>query len=260
MPPTPCRLLIDPPAAGAWNMAVDEVLLEWSGRTGTCGLRFYAWDEPTLSLGYFQAYDDRAGHAASRACPVVRRATGGGAILHDRELTYSLVVPRAHPLGAERVALYRAVHDALVALLARGGVAARLCQSPREPDGRREPFLCFQRRSPGDVVAGGFKIAGSAQRRSRDAVLQHGSVLLDRSPAAPEIEAPTEMAQVAADPAGLIEVWLPHLAAGLGVEWHRGPLSHSERDQAEALVRTKYGCEDWTRNRGRGEPKPHRVT
>ncbi len=241
-------------------MAVDEVLLEWSGRTGACGFRFYAWDEPTLSLGYFQAYDERAGHAPSRACPVVRRATGGGAILHDRELTYSLVVPRAHPLGAERLALYRAVHRALIELLALRGVAAGLAQSPCEPGDRREPFLCFQRRAPGDVVARGLKIAGSAQRRSRDAVLQHGSVLLGRSSAAPEIEALGDLAQVAADPAKLVEAWLPHLAAGLGVEWHREPLSPWERNRAEALVRSKYGCEDWTRNRGRGEPKALPVT
>ncbi|NIL97050.1 MAG: lipoate--protein ligase family protein, partial [Planctomycetales bacterium] len=68
-------------------MAVDEVLLEWSAEEGCCCWRFYGWREPTLSLGYFQQYGQRWQHAASRDCPAVRRLTGGGAILHDRELT-----------------------------------------------------------------------------------------------------------------------------------------------------------------------------
>src|SRR5581483_5910324 len=83
-----CRLLIDPPAAGAWNMSVDEMLLERTSAEGGFQLRFYQWNEPTLSLGYFQAVQDRAGHEASRGCALVRRLSGGGAILHDRELTH----------------------------------------------------------------------------------------------------------------------------------------------------------------------------
>ena len=97
--PRECRLLIDPPGAGAWNMAVDEVLLEWSAEQGGCCWRLYRWQEPTLSLGYFQPYDERRRHPASRDCPAVRRLSGGGAILHDAELTYSLVVPSGHPLA-----------------------------------------------------------------------------------------------------------------------------------------------------------------
>ncbi len=98
------RLLIDPPAPGAWNMAVDEVLLDWSAQSGGYAWRFYRWDEPTLSLGYFQPYEDRQRHPPSRACPAVRRATGGGAILHDAELTYSLAVPAGSPLANRRQA------------------------------------------------------------------------------------------------------------------------------------------------------------
>ena len=119
-----CRLLIDPPGAGAWNMAVDEMLLEWSAAQGGCCLRLYRWQEATLSLGYFQEYQDRGGHGPSRNCPVVRRLTGGGAIVHDAELTYSLVVPAGHPLAARRDALYQAAHGALVETLAALGIAA----------------------------------------------------------------------------------------------------------------------------------------
>src|SRR5262245_57717493 len=95
------RLLSDPPAPGAWNMAVDEVLLTAAAASGQATLRFYTWNEPTLSLGYFQAAADRQQHAASLACTLVRRASGGGAILHDRELTYSVALPLA---GANRSA------------------------------------------------------------------------------------------------------------------------------------------------------------
>ena len=90
-----CRLFIDPPAPGSWNMALDETLLESAADGGESSLRFYGWSQPTLSLGYFQPYDDRCQHAASRNCPAVRRASGGGAILHDREITYSFALPRA---------------------------------------------------------------------------------------------------------------------------------------------------------------------
>src|SRR6185295_18138238 len=100
------RLLIDPPGGGAWNMAVDEALLETAATTGQATLRFYQWQEPTLSLGYFQSVADRQQHAASLDCPVVRRASGGGAILPDRELTYSVALPQ--PVASS--ALYDACH------------------------------------------------------------------------------------------------------------------------------------------------------
>src|SRR6185369_7453569 len=98
----------------SWNMAVDEVLLLDAAENGTAALRFYSWSEPTLSLGYFQRYSDREQHAASRACAIVRRQTGGGAILHDRELTYSLVLPEPHPFAKRSPQLYTTVHQAII--------------------------------------------------------------------------------------------------------------------------------------------------
>ena len=195
--PTDCRLLVDPPAPGPWNMALDEVLWQEAAERGRCTWRFYGWSEPTLSLGYFQPYDDRCRHRASSTAAIVRRISGGGAILHDAELTYSFVLPANHPLAARRLLLYRAVHTALVEALAEFDAIAVLCdgegpssvsKSPdsgfaeRSSPNEQQPFLCFQRRSEGDVLLGAAKIAGSAQRRSRGAVLQHGSVLLRRSP------------------------------------------------------------------------------
>src|SRR5262245_54691837 len=83
-----CRLIVDGAAGGPWNMAVDETLLESAAASGAASLRFYGWSEPTLSLGYFQRAAARQTHATSLGCPMVRRPSGGGAILHDWELTY----------------------------------------------------------------------------------------------------------------------------------------------------------------------------
>src|SRR5688572_19512152 len=89
------RIVFDPPASGPWNMAVDEALLHSTAEGGQATLRFYTWEEPTLSLGHFQTLAEREQHQASLACPLVRRASGGGAILHDIELTYSICLPQA---------------------------------------------------------------------------------------------------------------------------------------------------------------------
>ena len=248
---TDCRLLIDPPAPGAWNMAVDEVLLDWSAETGGCAWRFYRWSEPTLSLGYFQCYDDRQSHAASRNCAVVRRASGGGAILHDAELTYSIVVPLAHPLAGRRRALYDAVHTTLIEVLEQCGVTATLCRVDERAIRSPQPFLCFQRRAEGDVLVGGAKVAGSAQRRNHGAVLQHGSVLLRRSAAAPELEGLDGLAPRAVNEGDLLDQWADKLAQQLSLAWQPKPLNENERARAAALVRDKYGSEGWLRRKGR---------
>ena len=250
-PPTPCRLLIDPPASGPWNMATDEWLMEWSAVTGGCGWRMYAWQEPTLSLGYFQAYEDRRGHATSLGCPVVRRMSGGGAIVHDAELTYSFAIPQRHPLTLRRRALYCAVHNSLIEALSRHGIRACLCERPDTTPPWGLPFLCFLRRAPGDVLLGSDKIAGSAQRRSAGAVLQHGSVLLARSPAAPEIEGLQELTKRPLGQSLVQETWLEALCSRLGLNWYEQPLSRSERGRVAQLVDAKYATEAWTLRRRR---------
>ena len=244
-----CRLFIDPPASGAWNMAIDETLLESAAGGGGFSLRFYRWQQPTISLGYFQQYDDRWQHAASRNCPAVRRATGGGAILHDREITYSFVVPHGHHCALKHIMLYESMHAVLIEALAGYGINASLCRGEgRQPD-RKEPFLCFQRRSPGDVLFSTVKIAGSAQRRRRGAVLQHGSLLLARSPAAPELPGLAEAATIDLSFDQFVQTWLSKLAEAYSMQLQSGILSDSERHQAEDLARDKYDSTDWTRNR-----------
>ncbi len=250
-------LLLDPPADGAWNMAVDETLLEDAANEGRCTLRFYQWAEPTLSLGYFQAYADRAGHEASRDCAVVRRSSGGGAIMHDFDVTYSLAVPDGHPLAVNRLRTYRVVHDALIEVLAGMGIEAWLFASGDgglgcgdiTPAARREPFLCFQRRAPGDVLVKGEKIAGSAQRRRRGAVLQHGSLLLARSPAAPELDGLKELTARTILVEEFIQAWSEKLSAVLAVRWHRDILSERQHRRAAELAKDKYGSAAWTNAR-----------
>ncbi len=244
------RLLIDPPAAGPWNMAVDEALLETADR-GQCTLRFYQWQQPTLSLGYFQPYEDRWRHEASGSCIAVRRASGGGAIVHDVEVTYSLAIPARHCLAADRLGLYRAVHVALIETLANWGIHAALCWPPPRVSQAKDPFLCFQRRAAGDVLFSEAKIAGSAQRRCRGAVLQHGSVLLDRSLAAPELPGISELTGRRIEPPELIRGWLDRLVGPRPIGWQVEALSDQERSRAAELVDIKYGAAAWTENRGR---------
>ncbi len=231
-------------------MAMDETLLESAADGGGFSLRFYRWQQPTLSLGYFQQYDDRWQHAASRNCPAVRRATGGGAILHDREITYSFTVPPGHRYALKHITLYESMHAVLIEALTDYGINASLCRGEGRQPVVKEPFLCFQRRSPGDVLLPEVKIAGSAQRRRRGAVLQHGSLLLARSPAAPELPGLAEAATIDLSFDQFVQTWLTKLAEAFSMQLQPGILSGSERRQAEDLVREKYDSTDWTRSRG----------
>lgn len=248
----PLNLLIDGPCDGAWNMALDEVLLDEAAEGETGYWRFYQWQRPTLSLGYFQDAAERAGHQPSRRCPMVRRLTGGGAILHDVELTYSLVLPASHPMCRQREQLYGTVHQSLIATLAEHWkIPASLCPGASRESGRKEPFLCFQRRAPGDVLVDVAKIAGSAQRRRRGAVLQHGSVLLDTSAKAPELAGLREVTGREIHPDALREAWLDRLQRTLAERWEPAALSDASRVRTSELTFGKYTSGWWNERRGR---------
>ena len=234
-------------------MAVDEALLHSAARTGEAALRFYQWATPTLSLGYFQPVADRRGHAASAGCAVVRRATGGGAILHHRELTYSFTAPAADRRPGEARGLYEVFHGSLIRALRTLGAAARLHGEPARGE-IDEPFLCFQRRTLFDVVAarGGScdgKIAGSAQRRHRGAVLQHGSILLESSPHAPELRGIAEAHGVSIRPETLMEAWLPLIEERLDLRSEAAELSEAEKTDAAQIEREKFAARSWTARR-----------
>lgn len=242
------RVILDPPASGAWNMAVDEALLV--GDSADVTLRFYEWQEPTLSLGYFQSLVDRSQHSASQSCPAVRRASGGGAILHDRELTYSLVAPVAQRFGVAAAQLYDLAHQSLCEVLSDWNIQAHLC-APKElcPATTAEPFLCFQRRSLGDVLLGEHKICGSAQRRHQARLLQHGSLLLARSSAAPELPG---VGELTATPPGLSDVrsaWQARLAHRLQLKPTEKLMDAKEISLAREIAEGKFGNPKWTAKR-----------
>ena len=181
--------ILDVPRSGAENMALDEQMLDLATHREAAVLRLYQWSQPTLSLGYFQSGLDRTLSAASQSLDVVRRSTGGGAIVHHHDWTYSLAVPNIlldTRLGASQT-LYDCVHQAVVQWLRGWGAQAELFSGCGTTEQGNQPFLCFERRSCGDVVLGGWKVMGSAQRRTRSALLQHGSLLLQRSEFAPSL-------------------------------------------------------------------------
>jgi lipoate-protein ligase A len=246
-------------------MAVDEALLLDAVENGDATLRFYQWSEPTLSLGYFQAYADRHQHAASRNCTVVRRQSGGGAILHDRELTYSLVLPPGHPLGRNAPLLYDTVHKAVIAAISglepQDGPRSTLkCRGSQAESKPKEPFLCFQRQSPGDVLLvspdkttgareTSRKVLGSAQRRHRGAILQHGSLLLNKSPAAPELVGLGDYSGSLPTVRQLISAVCFELAAACKLRFIPHELSGELQLKASEMANNKYGSSTWTNRR-----------
>jgi lipoate-protein ligase A len=255
-------------------MAVDEALLIEAAEHDTATVRFYSWREPTLSLGYFQRYADREQHAASGTCAVVRRQTGGGAILHDRELTYSLALPAGHPLAKQNQKLYRIVHEVFVEILSPNSQfpdsdhRLRIRGQGTKIQPSDEPFLCFQRQSPGDVIfvvasaptndaslsqipadQHPCKILGSAQRRYHGAVLQHGSLLLNRSPAAPELKGWNDLANLNVATSTLISSVATQLGQALHLELHETKLAPELESIATQIANNKYGSPAWTKRR-----------
>jgi lipoyl(octanoyl) transferase len=164
---TTWRLLVTDPLSGAENMALDHALMWRAARENEGVIRVYAWSRPTLSFGRNEAGFRRDG------VDYVRRPTGGRAILHDRELTYSFTLP-----ATERPrALYARLNELLAGALASLGVGVTIAGRGAAAPARHGP--CFAAPSPGELIYQGRKLAGSAQWRENGAVLQHGSILID---------------------------------------------------------------------------------
>ncbi len=173
------RLLTTWAAPPDFNMGLDEALLERPDTPLT--LRLYSWSPDTLSLGYFQRWADVQG--TERAGAVVRRITGGGAIHHMMELTFSIVAPQDHPLYRGPIAdSYARVHAILIRALAAHGVEASLRGARSLDSDRAGTGMCFHTSTPLDVVWSERKGIGSAQRRRGGRVLHHGSIKLGPSP------------------------------------------------------------------------------
>ncbi|MFO0944611.1 MAG: biotin/lipoate A/B protein ligase family protein [Planctomycetota bacterium] len=225
-------------------MAVDEAILDASLERPEIGptLRWYTWIEPTLSLGYFQAYGERPSHVAD--LPVVRRITGGGAILHDRELTYSLIMPPGSWPHADHLRIVRDFHRLLTELLSS---QKEVSMHPTSEAGA-EPYLCFLRRAPGDIVASGHKVVGSAQRSRQGGLLQHGSILLETSDWTPEIPGMRD-AGLTMTPEEITAGMAERLAQEWGFDFQQGQWSDKEQALAQHFHESKYANDAWTRQR-----------
>ena len=250
------RLLVSAPADGATNMATDAALLARARQTGEAVFRVYAWSRPTVSFGRHQlargCYDLEL--ARARSIDFVRRPTGGRAILHHREITYSVTAPVA-PFGSLRES-YRTVNRLLLeALRALGVDASEADRSSRTPIPSLAP--CFEAPVAGELVAGGRKLVGSAQVRDGEAFLQHGSILVDNDQYL--LGDLREGRDPPPSPATLREltgrvVTVPEFAEALEqtLSAHHGSapdsleLEESLLDDVQSLVRTRYAVAEWT--------------
>lgn len=230
----PVHLILDPPQSGIWNMAVDQALLEESLSCDAIFLRLYRWSEATVSLGYFQDAAEQQRDPRLASLPTVRRLSGGGAILHHHELTYSCCVPPSHPFAQQPAQLYERIHAVFMEWLSEFGVD--VVPRGRESSGRDEPFLCFLREAAPDLVVSGHKIMGSAQRRRRGAVLQHGSLLLQASEHAPELFGVSELAPQLSGSNVATSDLAERLAECLGSELVHEELPLAVRSKALMLV------------------------
>lgn len=175
------------PATAAENMRIDEELLEQAGKQDSPPmLRFYSWDPPAVSLGRFQRQDAavNAAACAKRGFDIVRRITGGRAVLHNRELTYSVISSDKNPLFPSGViSTYKMIAAGLIAGFGNLGVHAEMVTRSGSHaalvEKNNREAACFSSPSWYEIVVAGRKIAGSAQRRAAGAFLQHGSILIN---------------------------------------------------------------------------------
>lgn len=276
------RLIDDYPASGAYNMAVDMAILESVARGDTLPtLRFYGWNPPCLSLGYGQrAADVDFTRVAQMGWEVVRRPTGGRAILHTDELTYSLALPASDSIAAGSVVdSYRRISTALVVVLCELGLQPE-AYSHTEPISSGGP-VCFETPSHYEITVGGRKLIGSAQVRRGGGVLQHGSLPLfgDLARICDALAYPDDSAResaralVRARAITLSDALCQHfIPPRYGVERGLGgedflpifahafaetfnitltpsPLTTAESHRAQDLMHQIYGSESWTRRR-----------
>lgn len=264
----PWRLLITPPLPGARNMAIDQAITEHYAQTGQPTLRLYRWTPRCLSLGIAQRLErdvDRAACAA-HGIDIVRRATGGRAILHDQEVTYALIIATDHPCigGTTIVQSYRAISAALCAGLAQLGAAPQLAPHPERH--ATSSAACFDTPGAYEITIDGRKLVGSAQARQQGVLLQHGTILLHADVATlaailklPPALSGTRLAQrlIALDeivqPAPTFEDVAAAVVGGFerawGVNFVQTGLSAWEQQRAEELLHKTFGNPAWTERR-----------
>lgn len=233
-------------------MALDHALAT-AVPTGEGVLRLYQWERPTISFGRNEpsvgVYDERLG--AQKGFDFVRRPTGGSAVLHASEVTYAVAVPLG-ALGGMR-ATYALINRGLVEGLRSLGADVALAEG--EGGGAPDGGPCFRSPAPGEVVANGRKLVGSAQARVGDALLQHGSVLLEGDQSdlyavagRPDPDPPATLAGlgVRAEVAEVEAALAEGLRLALGGSWTEGEYRPAETDEADRLEWVRYASRAWT--------------
>ncbi|MEM6470075.1 MAG: lipoate--protein ligase family protein [Planctomycetota bacterium] len=248
------RLLMHLGGDPVWNMAMDQAIAEAIGEevirggSPTQTLRIYTWKAPTLSLGYFQQVEDSEPRFAS--VRRVRRSTGGGAILHDMELTYSLTMGSPPSERGARPSLYSGVHEAILKSLADFGVHAKAYRDePQDSATAEKAFLCFHRRTDDDLIVHGYKVAGSAQRRHRGAILQHGSILLEASTVAQELPGLRELTSRQISVERLAECLVNHVGSFADVVFEPATTTSWEQQRSQLIEQSRFASADWFNRR-----------
>lgn len=263
------RLVVDPEGrSGAWNMAADEALFQAAeeGRTDGPVLRLYAWDPPCLSIGYHQRLRETCdeSYCARAGFEVVRRPTGGKAVLHDEEVTYSVTGRQdlAPFRGLSLMETYGLIAQALATGLRTLGLDASCTRRgrPISPEGGSP---CFLLPSEKEITVKGRKVVGSAQRRGERAFLQHGAIplrldydalaLASGQPVADAASYREAFAGVAdfrpdITREDLAKAIAEGFASVFPGPWENRPLDEQERTLAQRLLRDQYGTVEWTRN------------
>lgn len=242
------RFLQDGPLQGAENMAVDEAILQGAvSAASPSTLRLYEWKVPTISIGYRQSAEPYEGWGGS----VVRRITGGRALLHHVELTYSVVCGRENRLFKTGIhGAYRAISESIVRAL--GDLNVKASFSP----GRRTPTrsdACFHAAARYEILVAGKKLVGSAQRRFKDGFLQHGSILFDVDKALTRRLFGEEVLEkmiwvnsfARIDREEFKRVLVKRLGEGLNASFEKGSLTPGEASLKDALLKTRYGTKGW---------------
>jgi lipoate-protein ligase A len=267
---TTWRFVDSGPGPGPWNLALDEAIFH-EVRTGASPptLRLYGWSAPTLSLGYAQERDRDVDRDACRirGIEVIRRITGGRAVLHDAEVTYSVSAPAGlQGFGTGLEEAYRQIAAGLVAALHLLGLRAGV-PAPGRRDPSRPPrqASCFASVARHEIAVEGRKLIGSAQRREGGAFLQHGSILLEShdelaarvlrgGPAPRGAAAMVGLADLLPrppSPGTVVAAIVDGCAAAWGASFQPDEISPAEERAARALEAIRYRAEDWNAGRRR---------
>ena len=243
--PSPWLLLNSGLCDPAFNMAMDEALLEAMPRLQKPVLRFYGWTEPAATFGYFQKYSEVA--ATTMLRPLIRRPTGGGIVPHDIDWTYSAAFPTTHEwYSLKAIESYRRIHEWIVAAFQRLNIATELAPCCK----KSAPGQCFVGHEQFDVLWHGKKIAGAAQRRTKLGLLIQGSV---QPPPITERKRPKNIVHAAEPPPLLRTEWETAMRdvaiSDQSVEWSAFEPDASLRQHAEELTRSKFSQNNYNQKR-----------